>query len=59
MRPGEHQPCVAGPGVTPLTVPAGTLIAQLVVAALVGVLAVIGPARRAGQVDVLRAVSTE
>ena len=46
-------------GVTRLAVPAGTLGAYLVVAALVGVLAAIGPARRASRVDVLRAVTTE
>ena len=46
-------------GVTRLAVPAGTLTVYLVIAALVGVLAAIGPARRASRVDVLRAVTTE
>ena len=46
-------------GVTRLAVPSGTLAAYLAVAALVGVLAAIGPARRASRVDVLRAVTTE
>jgi putative ABC transport system permease protein len=46
-------------GVTRLGVPAGTLAVYLVIAALVGVLAAIGPARRASRVDVLRAVTTE
>ncbi len=46
-------------GVTRLAVPTGTLTAYLVIAALVGVLAAIGPARRASRVDVLRAVTTE
>jgi putative ABC transport system permease protein len=46
-------------GVTQLAVPAGTLTAYLVIATLVGVLAAIGPARRASRIDVLRAVTTE
>jgi putative ABC transport system permease protein len=46
-------------GVTRLAVPAGTLAVYLVIAALVGVLAAVGPARRASRVDVLRAVTTE
>jgi putative ABC transport system permease protein len=46
-------------GVTQLAVPTGTLTVYLVIAALVGVLAAIGPARRASRVDVLRAVTTE
>jgi putative ABC transport system permease protein len=46
-------------GVTRLAVPTVMLTAYLVVAALVGVLAAIGPARRASRVDVLRAVTTE
>jgi putative ABC transport system permease protein len=39
--------------------PVGTLLALLVVAALLGVLAAIGPARRAARVDVLRALAYE
>jgi putative ABC transport system permease protein len=46
-------------GVTQLAVPTGTLTGYLAIAALVGVLAAIGPARRASRVDVLRAVTTE
>jgi putative ABC transport system permease protein len=46
-------------GVTRLAVPTVTLTVYLVIAALVGVLAAIGPARRASRVDVLRAVTTE
>jgi putative ABC transport system permease protein len=46
-------------GITAVTVPATTLAIYLVVAALVGVLAAIGPARRASRVDVLRAITTE
>lgn len=46
-------------GVTHVAVPAGTLAAYLVAAALVGVLAAIGPARRASRVDVLQAITVE
>ncbi|MDQ1532232.1 MAG: putative transport system permease protein [Microbacteriaceae bacterium] len=46
-------------GITKLAVPALTLTSYLAVAALVGVLAAIGPARRASRVDVLRAVTME
>jgi putative ABC transport system permease protein len=46
-------------GITEVTVPATTLLVYLVVAALVGVLAAIGPARRASKVDVLRAITSE
>src|SRR5512139_3959423 len=46
-------------GITSLKVPAGTLVVYLVVAAVVGVLAAIGPARRASRVDVLRAITVE
>lgn len=46
-------------GITELAVPARTLAVYLVVAAAVGVLAAVGPARRASKVDVLRAITTE
>ncbi|MEV1288595.1 FtsX-like permease family protein [Micromonospora sp. NPDC049679] len=46
-------------GITAVSVPVGTLVSYLVVAALVGVLAAIGPARRASRVDVLGAISVE
>jgi putative ABC transport system permease protein len=46
-------------GVSALEVPIGTLAGYLVVAAVVGVLAAIGPARRASRVDMLRAVTVE
>jgi putative ABC transport system permease protein len=46
-------------GVTALEVPVGMLGGYLLVAALVGVLAAIGPARRASRVDVLRAITVE
>jgi putative ABC transport system permease protein len=42
-----------------LAYPVGTLILLLVLAALAGVLAAIGPARRAARLDVLRAVAYE
>jgi putative ABC transport system permease protein len=42
-----------------LTFPIGTLIILLVLAALFGVLAAIGPARRAARLDVLRALAYE
>ena len=42
-----------------LAIPWGTLIGLAVLAALAGVLASLGPARRASRVDVLRAVTTE
>jgi putative ABC transport system permease protein len=46
-------------GVTTLAVPVGTLAIYLVIAAAVGVLAAVGPARRASKVDVLKAITTE
>jgi putative ABC transport system permease protein len=42
-----------------LTFPVGTLVLLLVLAALFGVLAAIGPARRAARLDVLRALAYE
>ncbi|MEU8263939.1 FtsX-like permease family protein [Micromonospora sp. NPDC048999] len=44
-------------GITTVTVPVATLALYLVVATMVGVLAAVGPARRASRVDVLRAVA--
>ncbi|MFF5259604.1 ABC transporter permease [Actinomadura viridis] len=46
-------------GLNRLSVPVGTLAIYLVVAALIGVLAAVWPAWRAGRMDVLRAISTE
>ncbi|MEX0983657.1 MAG: FtsX-like permease family protein [Actinomycetota bacterium] len=46
-------------GVTQLAIPAGQLVVYLVVAALVGVLAAILPARRASKIDVLKAIAYE
>jgi putative ABC transport system permease protein len=50
---------LVGEGVTTVSVPVTTLLIYLVVAAAVGVLAAIGPARRASKVDVLRSITTE
>ncbi len=46
-------------GIPGLAVPTGMLTIYLLAAALVGVLAAVGPARRASRVDLLRAVTTE
>jgi putative ABC transport system permease protein len=46
-------------GITTVAIPAVTLVIYLVVAAAVGVLAAIGPARRASKVDFLRAIASE
>jgi putative ABC transport system permease protein len=46
-------------GVTELTIPVGSLVVYLVLAGLAGVIAAIGPARRAAKLDVLQAVSYE
>ena len=46
-------------GITELRVPVGTLAIYVVVAAVVGVLAAVGPARRASKVDVLGAITAE
>ncbi len=46
-------------GISRISLPTPTLVAYVVVAALVGVLAAVGPARRASRVDVLRAVTVE
>ena len=50
---------LAAQGIQTLEVPAGTLALYLVVATAVGVLAAVGPARRASRVDVLRAVTVD
>jgi putative ABC transport system permease protein len=46
-------------GITTIAIPSVTLVLYLVVAAAVGVLAAIGPARRASRVDFLRAIASE
>jgi putative ABC transport system permease protein len=50
---------LADEGLHAVTVPVGQLGVYLVLAAFAGVVAAIGPARRASKVDVLRAVTTE
>ena len=42
-----------------LTIPVGQLVALMVLAAIAGVLAAIGPARRASRLDVLEALAYE
>lgn len=46
-------------GLGVLSIPVGTLVTYLVVAAVIGVLAAMWPAWRAGRMDVLKAISTE
>jgi putative ABC transport system permease protein len=53
------QRAMSGQGVPVLSIPAGQLGAFVAVAALVGVLAAVFPARRAARMDVLRAISTQ
>ena len=50
---------MTGQGVSTVSVPVPTLVVYVLVAAVVGVLAAIGPARRASRVDVLRAITVE
>jgi putative ABC transport system permease protein len=50
---------LADEGITTVVVPVAPLVAYLLVAAGVGVLAAVGPARRASRVDILRAVAAE
>jgi putative ABC transport system permease protein len=49
----------AGSGIEVLSVPFGQLFIFVALAALVGVLAAVWPARRAARLDVLRAITTE
>ncbi|REF00994.1 ABC transporter permease [Thermomonospora umbrina] len=53
------QRALSDEGLTVLSIPTGTLITYLVVAAVIGVLAALWPAWRAGRMDVLKAISTE
>jgi putative ABC transport system permease protein len=46
-------------GITEFTLPAGQLVIFVVAAGLAGILAAVGPGRRAAKVDVLRAIATE
>jgi len=52
------QRTLADDGISELRVPGVQLVIFLVVAALVGVLAAVWPARRAAKLDVLRAIAT-
>ncbi|RJK93184.1 ABC transporter permease [Vallicoccus soli] len=52
------QRALAGQGIEVLSVPVVTLLLFLVVAAVVGVLAAVWPARRAAKLDVLQAITT-
>jgi putative ABC transport system permease protein len=52
------QRTLADDGISELRVPGVQLVVFLVVAALVGVLAAVWPARRAAKLDVLRAIAT-
>jgi putative ABC transport system permease protein len=53
------QRAVADQGITHLSIPVIRLAIFVVVAALVGVLAAVFPARRAARLNVLRAISSE
>lgn len=53
------QRALSGQGIQVLSVPVGRLVVFLVLAAVVGVLAAVWPARRAARLDVLRAITTE
>jgi putative ABC transport system permease protein len=50
---------LADEGITTISVPITTLAIYLLVAVAVGLLAALGPARRASRVDVLKAITTE
>ena len=53
------QRALAGEGLTELAIPAGRLGISVVIAGIAGVLAAVGPARRAARLDVLRAIAYE
>jgi len=53
------QRALADEGLGVLSIPYGTLVLYLGVAAVIGVLAALWPAWRAGRMDVLKAISTE
>jgi putative ABC transport system permease protein len=50
---------LADEGISELVLPGGQLATYFLIAAILGVLAAVGPARRASRLDVLRAISTE
>jgi putative ABC transport system permease protein len=49
----------SGQGINQLRVPVGQLVFYTVAAGIIGVVAAIGPARRASRLDVLAAIATE
>jgi putative ABC transport system permease protein len=53
------QRAISGQGIKVLSVPATQLLVFVVLAAVVGVLAAVWPARRAARMDVLRAITAE
>ncbi|WP_116948688.1 ABC transporter permease [Jiangella endophytica] len=53
------QRAIADDGLDQLAIPGGQLIVFVVLAAVIGVLAAVWPARRAAKLDVLRAITTE
>ena len=53
------QQAIASEGVTELKIPVGQLVVYLIVAGLAGVVAAIGPARRAAKMNVLEAIAYE
>ena len=53
------QRALADQGVSKLSIPVGQMVLMVVVAALLGVVAAIWPARRAAKIDVLQAISYE
>ncbi|WP_019633849.1 ABC transporter permease [Actinomadura atramentaria] len=53
------QQAMSDDGLGVLSIPYGTLVVYLVVAAVIGVLAALWPAWRAGRMDVLKAISTD
>ncbi|PZF84594.1 ABC transporter permease [Jiangella anatolica] len=53
------QRAIADDGLEVLSVPGGQLVVFVVLAAVIGVLAAVWPARRAAKLDVLRAITTE
>jgi putative ABC transport system permease protein len=50
---------LAGEGLNVLAIPVGTLVLYVVLGGLIGVLAALWPAWRAGRMDVLKAIATE
>lgn len=53
------QQAFAESGITELSIPFGQLLTYMVIAGVLGVVAAIGPARRAAKLDVLQAISYE